>query len=157
MRVLNVILYCNGRAPEEGDHWKDELPALEGTEVIRDFHLVAKQGLKRAYHCLMERNEQLPRVKNWIDAYNVGKPDADKIWYWSGKTVEEAYTKLWQDENNFAHAVAERVLRYPVTVEGEFGPETRLVTVHEVIVGYGEEIIPSVLKQHGVPHRFLGV
>ena len=61
----------------------------------------------------MDRNGNLPNVKQWIDCYNEGKADADKILYWYGDTVEQSYGDLWTDENEFAQVIASYVLRYP--------------------------------------------
>lgn len=154
--IRHVILYCSSKAPN-GDHWKDEIPQLETSEIIRDFALIGRQGSKRVFHCIVEKNAQLPRIVNWIDDYNIGKADADKIWYWHGKTSDIAYTALWQDPESFAHSIAERVLRYPVTTEIEGETVTILVTVYEAINIYGASIMSAVLKQHGTPHRFFGV
>jgi len=151
--IRHAILYCNSKAPPAGRHWKGELPALATSEVIRDFALIARQGAKRVFHCLVEKNKQLPRITVWIDNFNAGKADAAKIWYWSGRTAGAAYTALWRDKSSFAHAVAERVLRYPVRVGGAL----RIVTVHEAINTHSAAIVPAVLKQYGTPRIFFGV
>lgn len=155
--IRHVILYCNGKAPDTGTHWKDEIPALAASEVIRDFSLIEKQGAKRVFHCLVEKNAQLPRIVAWIDNYNDGKSDADKSWYWPGKTADAAYAALWQDGSSFAHAIAERVLWYPIEVEIEGQMVTQFVTVYVAINMHDVSIIPSVLKQYGTRHKIFGV
>lgn len=151
--MLHAILYCEAKAPDEGTHWKDEVPKLEASEIIRDFTLIGKQGTKRVFHCLVEKNAQLPRILAWIDSYNDGKTDPNKIWYWYGQSSDEAYRSLWQDANAFAHSVAERVLIYPVEIEPDVWA---LVTVYDAINTYGVTIVNSVLKKYGTPHRFFG-
>jgi hypothetical protein len=155
---LNVILYCNSKVPEvigeASEHWKNEMPALAASEVIRDFYLLKKQGTKRVFHCLVEKNKQLPRIVNWIDNYNEGMADSDKIWYWSGQTAKDAYIKLWKDNNSFAHLIAEKVLRYPAFI-GEEGSRV-FVSVYEAINTHGIAIDPDTLKQYGISHTFFG-
>jgi hypothetical protein len=153
---VQVIVYCDARAVSEQTHWKQEVPDL-ATEVIHDFRLLGVQGTKRVYHCLVEKTDQLSRITDWITAFNVGKTDANKIWYWNAATAEQAYTNLWQDTELFAHAVAERVLRYPVQVEVEGEMVTILVSVYDAINTYGATIDPVILKQYGMPHKFFGI
>lgn len=158
---MHVILYCDGRVPQalpEGilEHWKDEVPSLGTGEVIRDFSLLGKQGTKRVFHCKIAKTSQLSRVLTWIMNYNDGKSDPEKIWYWVGKTARDAFESLWEDAEAFAHNIAERVLQYPVEVLEEGQTVTKFVSVYEAINTYSETILPAVLKQYGVPHKFLG-
>ncbi|MBT8365124.1 MAG: hypothetical protein KJP23_10490 [Deltaproteobacteria bacterium] len=82
-------------------------------DVLRNYILLKQQGNRYVFHTLLEKNRNLPNVKAWIDAYNEGKSDIDKIWYWYGNSVDSAYQNLWTDENAFAHIVATKILRYP--------------------------------------------
>jgi hypothetical protein len=155
---MNIILYCNSKAPEVIDdvaeHWKDKIPALGTSEVIRDFYLLGEEGGKRVFHCLVEKNNQLPRIASWIDNYNDGKSNVDKIWYWFGRTAKDVYSNLWSDSSSFAHLIAEKVLRYPVFIDEETGQV--LVSVYEAINTHGVTIVPDILKGYGIPHTFFG-
>lgn len=157
---MHVLVYCDSRIPNviggEVEHWKDEIPSLGASEVIRNFKLVAKQGTKRIFHCVIRKTAQLSRVLVWIINYNDGKADQDKIWYWVGPSANDVFTDLWQDANSFAHSIAERVLQYPVTVQIDGQDVTKFVSVYDAINTHGASIVPAVLKQYGVPHKFLG-
>jgi len=78
------------------------------------------------------------------------------VWFWTGNSSEEAYTKLWKDENAFAHTIAEKILRYPVTVEIEGDMVILFVSVFDAINTHGVVIDNAVLKEYGIPHKFLG-
>ena len=161
--VLNVILYCNGRAPEivgeVSEHWKSEIPALEASEVIRDFMLIGKQGAKRVFHCLVEKEPgnlgQIKRIIDYVENYNDGKAIQDQILFWSARTADEAYTKLWQDRvtDPFIETIAKKILRYPVDTLCDGEPCTLIVSVEDAEDVYGETIDPQKIL---VPHRFLG-
>lgn len=143
--IVNVLLYCEDIDAPENTHWKSKVPRLADGEVIRDFRLIASQGDKRFFHCIMEKNAQSIRVKNWIDnTWNPENP-GNEILYWIGVTADEAYTKLWQDVPN--RAIAERVLRYPVATTCEGNPCTIMVSVYEAENTYGETIVPSNIRK----------
>ena len=153
--------------------------------VLIDYMMVKHQGDKYFFHCLMARNGNLPNVKAWIDSYNEGKADIDKILYWYGDTVDQSYADLWTDESTFAHEIAIRVLRYPAfyhlitnqavistqafrnatlaeqfeycTVNGTCTEDTpRFGTVKEA-QDNGITIYVPTLQKYGVPIRPFGV
>lgn len=129
---LHVLIYCDYRAPgvigELKEHWKPEIPSL-GPMVIRDFMIVASQGSKRMFHCLINKDSNWAPVKNYIDNH----PELG-ILYWWGKSARKAYKSLWQDNLT----IAKRVLRYEVCVGDPC--ENRTVTVYDAETVYGETI-----------------
>lgn len=129
---FHVLIYCDFREPgvvgELKEHWKPEIPAL-GPMVITNFMIVAKEGSKRVFHCLIQSDSHWQPVKNYIDNH----PELG-ILYWWGRTTKQVYTNLWQDNK----AIAKRVLLYEV-------PEVGTVTAYDAETIYGETIDPSKL------------
>lgn len=187
-RMVNVLLYCNFRAPhlvadrvdaalahrggptkaaakEALEHWKPEIPDVGVDEVVRDFYVVARQGTKRFYHCLVDTDEanpkQFERIRNYIIGFNAGKPIAQQVLYWKGKTAEDAYKALWQDRTTdpFIETIAKKILQYPIRFFTENEDHPIKASIEDAENIYGLTIQGSVLNTCGercIPHKFLG-
>ena len=141
--IKHALILCDGTAPPTDTdgvpvHWKTIIPKLKSTEIIRDFQLIAEQGAKKLFYCLLEKNEQWPRVVQWIQDNPL-----EGIEWWVGNTPDEMWKKLWQDNR----AVAIRVLKYKVqTTDEEGNAVNRLVTVKEAEDTFGVTIDPKLIK-----------
>jgi len=147
-------------------------------DVLQNYVRLVSQGNRHVFFCLMERTGKLSAVKGWIDAYNVGKADVDKILYWYGDTEKKAFADLYDDEMSIAQTIAGKTLRYPAfyhLVPGgvlasqafqsaslgeqyQYGldqgyftdTQPRMGTVEEAIAN-GVTIDAGVLQEYGVP------
>jgi hypothetical protein len=134
---------------------KDLIPIIRSIltdkyDVLINYMKLVEQNGKYVFQVLLDSSGKLPNIRAWIDSYNEGKAAADRIWYWYGDTAEDAYAALWKDEAAFAHAVAERVLLYPVQVDVEGETVMRRVSVYDAINTYGVTINPQILKKYGM-------
>jgi hypothetical protein len=157
-RTIHVILYCNFRTPvgdEIKEHWKPEIPDVGVDEVIRNFGVLAKQGTKRLFLCLVDTNEvsqgQFERIKSYIENFNSGKPINEQILYWSHSSALGAARKLWADRTTdpFIQTIIEDSFYYPVralTGNEEHPIKALIKDARDV---YGLTIEPSVLEAFG--------
>lgn len=167
-RMIDVLLYCDFRAPqgtEIKEHWKPEIPNVGVDEVVRNFYIVASQGSKRLFHCLIETDnispKQMERIKAYIDTFNEGKSIQQRILYWKGSTALEAYKALWQDRGTdpFIETIAKKILQYPVRKFTQNEEDPIKASIEDAENLYGLTIQNSVLNTCGdrcIPHKFLG-
>lgn len=167
-RTLNVLIYCDFRVPqgeEIKEHWKPEIPNVGIDEVIRDFRVIAKQGDKRVFHCLVDTDEAAPkqfeRIKTYIENFNEGKAIQQQILYWKGATALDMYKALWQDRTTdpFIETIAKKILQYPIRFFTEDENDPIKASIEDAENIYGLTIQGSVLNTCGercIPHKFLG-
>lgn len=123
----DVLIYCDGKAPATGTHWKAIVPDLN--ELVVNFKLIGQVGAKKLFHCRLDKAGQYGRIKNYIDNH----PELG-IKYWVG-TGDQCYVQLYQDSEN--QAIAMRALKYPVEVEIEGITSIMYVSVYDAINTYG--------------------
>jgi len=167
-RTLNVLIYADFREPSGGEikeHWKPEIPDVGVDEVVRNFRVIARQGTKRFFHCLIETDEvtpkQMERIKSYIDTFNEGKAINEQILFWHGATALDAYRALWQDRTTdpFIEAIAKNILQYPIRHFTEDEDDPIKASSKEAEDKYGLTIQNSVLTACGercIPHKFFG-
>ena len=167
--VYEAIIYCNFRNPDIGDHWKPEIPDVGVDEIIRDFYVLEKQGLKLLVHALVDTSSgndgQVLMIKNHIRNVNgctpptlqgptCTTPVGQQILVWFDKTAVGMYTNLWQDRTIHAvfETIAKGTLRYKVETTCDGEPCNRIVSITDAEDTYGEVIDAQLIL---LPHRFL--
>jgi hypothetical protein len=134
-----VLLYCDGEAPKLQDsspvHWKSIIPKLDGS-VIMNFVVLATQGAKRLFYCLLDTDDPLfAKVRDWVQANKV----ALGLKWWVGGSAREVWKEVFKDRltDIVARTMIENLIKYPVQVVEDGQTVTKFVPIKDAgVVNY---------------------
>jgi hypothetical protein len=159
---LHVLVYVDGETPAttaDGTtvHWKSIVPKLNG-DVIQNFVVLATQGSKRLFYCLLDTDDpQFARVRDWVQA---NKATLGLKW-WVGRSAREVWKEVFKDRttDTVASTIINNLIKYPVTVvDGDTGKNvTKYVPIKD-LASYGATVNWSYYLTANLdailPHKF---
>jgi hypothetical protein len=140
--MLHVLLYIDGQTPpttQDGTpvHWKSIIPKLDGT-VINDFVLLASQGSKRLFYCLIDPSSE---VYTKARAFFVANKDAQSLKWWAAASAKDMWKEVFKDRttDTVANWAIQNLIKYPVVVTEDGQQVTKYVPVKDV-ASYGSSV-----------------
>lgn len=134
MSKLHVLLYIDGQTtPTTQDgtpvHWKSVIPKLDGT-VITDFVVLAQQGSKRLFYCLVDTESEMYTKAR---AFFLANKDSQGLKWWAAESAKLMWKEVFKDRGTDAVAAwaINNLIKYPVTVTEEGQTVTRFVPVKD--------------------------
>jgi hypothetical protein len=165
MSNLHVLLYIDGQTTpviQDGTpvHWKSVVPKLDGT-VITNFVVLAQQGAKRLFYCLVDTDSEMYAKAR---AFFLANKDAQGLKWWAAGSAREMWKEVFKDRGTDAVAAwaINNLIKYPVTVTekddaGKDVSVTKFVPVKDV-ASYGQTVSLAYYATANLdailPHKF---